>query len=152
LAEDALYAAKTIAAPAAESAKDQFTGLGMVWKWDQHEAIVTAGKKWADWVNHGLVPRGWLHTLLQLTEAAQRSEEKLSADERVERSLAPARMTHFVARNFPPPRDRNPQRAELRRWMDAVLAEIESPKRTNARYFPAILRYAILATRNPEDR
>src|SRR5690606_5311996 len=99
-AEDLLEQAKTIPAPRASSAKDQLAALGQLWKWEQHDLIVRAGKELARWVETGVARRGWLHRLLRLT-LVRRGE--IPAESRAEQLAATARLAYDVGRKYPAP-------------------------------------------------
>ncbi|MBI2190698.1 MAG: hypothetical protein HYU36_01780 [Planctomycetes bacterium] len=137
-AEDLLQQAKTATAPDESTAKDQLAALGQVWKWKHHAAIVGAGKRLVGWVDDESMPRGWLHTLLELAE----SRFGDPATGRVADPLATARLAHHVVRNYP-------SGTEIRRWGDTLVDDFDTCQRVETRYLPAIVRYALTATRNP---
>lgn len=145
LAENQLHLAKSEVNQAGEPPKDQMAALGQVWKWRDHATIVEGAKRLVHWVESGLARRGWLHTMLHLTSLG------LGADARPEDGrLAPARLAYHVARNYPRPDDQNPERRALRAWADRMLAGLTAAHGTTdieVRYLPAMLRYALLATR-----
>jgi len=154
-AEELLEHAKTASAGPGAEPKDQCAALGQVWKWRDHGAIIAAGRRLADWVQDGIVQRGWLHTLLEL--ALLRRGQGGAEYERVPPAVATSRLAYHVARNWPPAGGRDDAKSAARRWIDEVLDHFDEDAGTGpvaVRYLPAILRYAILATRSgsQEDR
>jgi CRISPR-associated protein Csm1 len=137
-AEELLEQAKIAVAPGASTAKDQLATFGQVWKWQHHTAIVDAAKRLAGWSDDGSVPRGWLHTLLELAQSRTGDHAK----DREPDPLATARLAHHVARNY---RRGTP----IRRWGDDLVSDFDTCERVETRYLPAIVRYALTATRNP---
>ncbi|MBC7817033.1 MAG: type III-A CRISPR-associated protein Cas10/Csm1 [Planctomycetaceae bacterium] len=167
LAEEQLELAKTTCARGWSQPKDQVAAFGMVWKWLSHAKILAGGRELARWVTVGAAQRGWLQRLLELYRAhvGQRNQRRLvtagdgpnsetewQTDPR-NQLLASARLNYFVARNFPKAHDRRPDHAALRQWMDQRLRQIDDPHTADAEtlYLPAILQYAILATRSKRD-
>lgn len=153
-AEDLLELAKGETAPRADKPKDQCAALGSLWKWSDHDAIIGAGKQLAGWVDAGVIQRGWLHTLLQL--ALLRRGQAGPEYAGVHPAVATSRLAYHVARNWPrkgdQPRDAG-QRAqnEARTWIDAILREFDRFDATTSVttiHLPAIVRYAMLATRS----
>jgi hypothetical protein len=67
-AEHLLEKAKTSTPPLSPAPKDAIAAFGQHWKWDHHSLVIREGKKLAGWVEQGLCQRGWLHTLIELTE------------------------------------------------------------------------------------
>ena len=148
-ADELLDRAKSETAPRAVSPKDQCASLGQVWKWQDHRSIVQSGSQLADWVDAGIVERGWLHTLLELV--LLRRGEALARHSSFVPELATSRLVYHVSRNWPKPDDPNPKAAAARRWMDQLCGEFdrfESTTHIDTLYLPAILRYALLATRS----
>ncbi len=135
-AEELLEQAKTVAAPGEGIAKDQVAAFGQVWKWKHHATIVGESKRLVAWVDGGAIPRGWLHTLLELARA------RTGETGRTPDPLATARLAHHVARNYR-------QGTEVRRWGDELVNDFDTRERVETRYLPAILRYALTATRHP---
>lgn len=151
-AEDLLQSAKADAAVGATGPKDQCAALGQLWKWQDHEAVIAAGKKLADWVDTGVIRRGWLHTVLQL--ALLRHGEAGPEYAGVPPQVATSRLVYHVARNWPKARDANDAATQARRWIDNVVQHFDDKLEQappEVRYLPAILRYAILATRSREE-
>jgi CRISPR-associated protein Csm1 len=152
-AEDLLELAKGETAPRADQPKDQCAALGSVWKWRDHDAIIHAGKQLADWVDRGIIQRGWLHTLLEL--ALLRRGQAGPEYAGVPPAVATSRLAYHVARNWPRKRDQPRdagQRAQndARAWINAVLGEfdqVDSTTHVATIHLPAIVRYAMLATR-----
>jgi len=147
-AEELLDQAKTDRAPRADSSKDQCAALGSLWKWKDHDRIVRAGKQLADWVDAGVIQRGWLHTMLQL--AMLRGVQAGPEFAGTHPAMATSRLAYHVARNWPKPDDRDRQKRIAREWADAILSEFDrfdSTLQIETIYLPAIVRYAILATR-----
>lgn len=148
-AEDALYCAKTEKAPrAATSPKDQCAAMGQIWKWSDHESILREGKQLADWVDAGVIQRGWLHTLLEL--ALLRHGEQPGHNPNVSPEMATSRLAYHVGRNWPKPNAHDPQKSAARRWVDKIVTEfdrLQCSHDVSPAYLPTILRYALLATR-----
>lgn len=135
-AEHLLQQAKTEIAAGADVPKDQMAAFGQLWKWDDHEKIIGAGKQLAKWVDDGVAERGWIHTLLELALARRQGD-----------LLATSRLAYHVARNYPKKNDRNPAAASLRSWGDELVANLDECQTTETIYLPAIARYALTATR-----
>jgi len=156
-ADELLDEAKEHHAPGESQPKDQCAALGQVWKWRDHDAIIRAGKQLADWVDTGVVQRGWLHTLLTL--ALLRRGEAGPEYAGVPPEVATSRLVYHVARNWRrydrPQAERQQAVNQARQWVDEIVQHFDSfsqqvpPK---VKYLPAILRYALLATRSEEDR
>lgn len=153
-AEELLEMAKGQNTQRAAQPKDQCAALGSLWKWADHDAIIGAGRQLADWVGAGIIQRGWLHTVLQL--ALLRRGQAGPDYAGVHPAVATSRLAYHVARNWPresnPPRD-DRQRAQYdaRTWIDAVLREFDQFDTTihvPTIHLPAIVRYAMLATRS----
>jgi CRISPR-associated protein Csm1 len=130
-----LEQAKTQAAPGEKEARDQFAALGQVWKWENHEVVAHSARCLVRWVEDQAAMRGWLHTLLRLT--LDREKEPLSA----------ARLAYHIERNYPRTDDRNPGKAALRRWANQIADDFDTGQLKETQYLPAILRYALIATR-----
>lgn len=140
-AESLLHAAKSLRAPGAQGAKDQCAAFGQVWKWEHHARVVEDAVRLADWVEGGKVQRGWLHTLLELTHL--RRGEAGPEYRGVPPAVATSRLAYHAARNW---KDK-----DARDWIFKVLDEFDSPldeRPERWAYMPAILRYALLATRS----
>lgn len=137
-ADALLEQAKTEPALGASAPKDQMAALGQVWKWSDHATVVSTARRLAEWVQQGIMPRGWLHTLLDLAETRNRD------------AAAPvtARLAYHIGRNYPPPHA-DGARGELRRWANELLADFDAGQRAETRLLPAILRHALTATRSP---
>jgi len=152
-ADELLDEAKELRAPGAPQPKDQCAALGQVWKWTGHKAIVDNGRQLADWVDEGVIRRGWLHTLLQL--ALLRRGQAGPEYEGVPPEVATSRLVYHVARNWPKPGRGADPPPPARQWVDEIVQHFDSPAEQappKVRYLPAILRYALLATRSEEDR
>ncbi len=154
-AEELLERAKTDKAPRATALKDQCAALGDLWKWKDHDTIIGAGRQLADWVDAGVVQRGWLHTLLEL--ALLRRGEAGTEYTGVHPAVATSRLAYHIARNWPKAQRRDGPPPPARQWIDAVLGEfdqLDTTTHTSTIHLPAIVRYALLATRSggSEDR
>jgi len=150
-AEELLEKAKGETAAGAIQPKDQCAALGQIWKWRDHDAMIQAGRQLADWVDAGVIQRGWLHTLLTL--ALLRRGEAGRECAGVPPEVATSRLVYHVARNWPRKRDHTRNEAEnaARDWIDAILREFDQFNTTThvaTMHLPAIARYAILATRS----
>jgi CRISPR-associated protein Csm1 len=135
-AEYLLQRAKTEIAAGAEVSKDQIAAFGQLWKWDDHEKIIGAGKQLAKWVDERVAERGWLHTLLDIGLSRHRGE-----------LLGTSRLAYHVARNYPKKNDRNLERSKLRAFGDQLIANLDESQTIETIYLPAIARYALTATR-----
>jgi CRISPR-associated protein Csm1 len=112
---------------AKEAGRDRVAAIGQVWQWAAHDEILKAGRMVARWVGDRTIERGWLHTILDLA--------LLRLDERA-------------------PNDRDDQRRQARRWADDLVAhfdQMEQASAPEARFLPAVLRYAQMATRSRRD-
>jgi CRISPR-associated protein Csm1 len=123
---------------AKQAGRDRFAAFGQVWEWKHHESIRFAANNLTDWVKGNTAERGWLQTLLQMTE--RQATEPLTA----------ARLAYHVERNYPPVHDNNPQKQALRGWTDHRIRDFDRPDSTDTHYLSAILRYALTATRKGE--
>jgi CRISPR-associated protein Csm1 len=147
-ADDLLELAKTQPAGAA---KDQFATLGSCWKWSDHARIINAGKQLANWVERGkadggIIERGWLHTLLELALLQRRAANP--RDPRIIPAMASSRLAYHVARNWP-------KDGPAREWINAVMKDFDRFTNTTDPinlHLPAIIRYAMLATRSSSDK
>jgi CRISPR-associated protein Csm1 len=138
-ADALLERAKSECAPGAETAKDQFAAFGQVWKWHEHETVNHSAKQLVRWVQDDkIMPRGWLHTFLDLAETRIRPED----------GPITARLAYHIGRNLPS-RHAEGAKGEMRQWAEAVLADFDAGVRPETRFLPAILRYALTATRSP---
>lgn len=152
--DELLDLAKGAPAPGATAPKDQCAALGQVWKWRDHDAIIGAGKQLADWVDADVIQRGWLHALLNL--ALLRRGHAGPEYAGVPPAVATSRLAYHVARNWPqmwrqPRDDRQRARNAARAWIDAIVREFdrfETTTHVDTIHLPAILRYALLATRS----
>lgn len=121
--------------------KDQFALFDEVWKWSDHARIIDAAKQLADWVDAGHIHRGWLHTLLELT--LLRRGQSSGRDSRLVPAMATSRLHYHIARNW--------KYGPTRQWATAVARNFDNypnPADATIRHLPAILRYAMLATRS----
>ena len=111
--------------------KDQLAAFGQVWNWRHHDDIMNTARQLVEWVKCGDMERGWLHTLLELAEARHGPKA---------RSVGHARLAYHVDRNY----RRNTQ---ARRWAERLVRRFDDPEHIDVRYLPAIVRYALAATR-----
>jgi CRISPR-associated protein Csm1 len=139
-ADHLLEFAKTKTAPNATTLKDQLAAFGQMWKWRDHGAIINAGKRLAQWAKDGTAERGWIHTLLELALSRQNGELR-----------ATSRLAYHVARNYPKVNDRDPAGAELRKWANQLIVDLDEFQTTETIYLPAIARYALTATRSSRE-
>lgn len=130
-AEQLLHMAK-------EDGRDRFAAFGQVWEWKDHESIVHWARCVTMWVRDNSAVRGWLQTLLGMTELRDREP------------LTYARLVYHVERNYPDAKHKDPKKQALRGWIDQVVDDFERRQRTETRFLPAILRYALTATRAPK--
>jgi len=136
-AAESLHRAKNEPSPRAETARDQMSAFGQVWKWRDHAAVIEAGKRLARWVLAGKAERGWLRTLLEFAEAGSSRSAR-----NVDPTLATARLAYHVARNYP--------RGEVREWGRHLVEDFEIKSQVETQYLSSIARYAMTATRGRE--
>lgn len=136
-ADALLDRAKTEPAPGAAAPKDQMAAFGRVWKWNDHATVAQTARRLADWVQQRVMPRGWLHTLLDLAETRDRDPA----------APVTARLAYHIGRNYPPPHAAGAP-GELRRWADALLRDFDTGQHAETPLLPAILRHALTATRS----
>ena len=149
--ETLLEQAKQEIAQRAISPKDQCAALGGLWKWQDHDTILAAGKRLADWVDTDVIQRGWLHTLLQLA-LLRRGQAGLEFAG-THPAMATSRLAWHVSRNWPRAASDNVSKRSARLWGDAILREFDQFDTTGhveTIHLPAIIRYAMLATRAGE--
>jgi hypothetical protein len=120
--------------------------FGQIWKWQDHQPILVAGRKLADWVDHRKAQRGWLFTLLELAELRHGGGVEIEASLR-----ATARLDYHITRNYPTTRDRDPEKVDLRRWVDSLVRDFDDAMGVHTTFLPAIVRYALTATRSRGD-
>lgn len=133
-AEELLSHAKIKCADGAATPKDQCAAFGDLWKWKDHSRIINDGKKLANWVDQGIVQRGWLQTILEL--ALLQCGEAGPEYEKIPPATAGYKLAYHIARNWP-------SSGPARIWIDQVAKKFES----QSRHFRTIVRYAMLATR-----
>ena len=116
--------------------KNRCAALGAHWCWDRHSQVIAHGKRIADAVESGGIPRALLHRLLQLAEASTGRERHLRA----------ARWAYQIARNVSRQRGERPATANFRRWAQDTMKHLDGDaQRVNEA--AASLRYTLLATR-----
>jgi len=128
----AVERAELLLEEAKNSGKDRLGAFGQVWQWKDHDAIIAAARQLVEWANAGAIQRGWLHTVLEL--ALARHGERPDP-------LATARLAYHVDRNWK-------TGTPARRWADQLINAFDDPNVTQVRYLPAIVRYALTATRS----
>jgi CRISPR-associated protein Csm1 len=139
-ADELLFKAKETLLPGEEKSRDQFAVFGQVWKWRDHKEITKTAKSLVRWIEEKRFKRGWLHTLLCL--ALQRQAEP----QRSESRLATAHLAYFWTRNF------DPKDCEVWEFGKKLVNHFDALDTVQAKYLPAITRYALVATRGKEDR
>ncbi|MBI3462700.1 MAG: type III-A CRISPR-associated protein Cas10/Csm1 [Planctomycetes bacterium] len=132
----AVAEAERLLEQAKTGSKDQLAGFGQVWKWQHHVTIMTTAKQLVEWEIRGETERGWLHTLLELAEARHGPTSD---------PLATARLTYHVGRNY----RRN---TESRKWAERLIERFDNREDIEVGYLPAIVRYALTATRAPGEK
>jgi CRISPR-associated protein Csm1 len=125
---------------AKQAGRNRFAAFGQVWEWQYHAAIQFAANCLIQWAEGSVAERGWLQTLLRMTE--RQEKEPLTA----------ARLAYHVERNYPRPDTLEPEKRALRQWIDHRVRDFDHPKSTETRYLSAILRYALTATRKGETQ
>lgn len=137
--------AKTQAAPTEAAPKDQCAALGQLWKWKNHHEIQEAGIRLVRWVEAGEVQRTWLHTLFHLLRERHPHLVLVGTQPAPGPDpLATSRLAHHVSRNYRPA-------SPSRRWAESVIEEFDDSAAPNVRHLPAVLRYALAATRPPAE-
>ena len=131
-------AAEMLLEEAKRAGKNRFATFGQVWKWEEHDTIQHSMTCLVHWVKDNSAERGWLQTLLQMTE--QLKTEPITT----------ARLVYHIERNYPRVDSDNPQKNALRNWINLRVQDFDNPRTPETRYLPAILRYALNATRKTE--
>jgi len=139
-AEDLLHRAKTELAQGATSPKNQCAALGGIWSWSDHNDNQDDARRAAEWVQQGIIKRGWLNHMLALLHQAGGAT---GADP----SHAGHMAAYHVGRNWPRPDDRRPDKAAAGRWAAELATACSDPADENWSHHTTILRYALLATR-----
>jgi CRISPR-associated protein Csm1 len=139
-ADELLFKAKETLLSGEEKSRDQFAGFGQVWKWRDHKEIAGTAKSLVRWIEEKRFKRGWLHTLLRLAMQRQAKPQQL------ESRLATAHLAYFWTRNFDP-KDR-----EVWEFGKKLVNHFDALDTVEAKYLPAITRYALAATRSKEER
>jgi CRISPR-associated protein Csm1 len=132
-----------------DTPKDRFAVLGDMWKWKDHKKIIDAGKQLAHWVDTDVVQHGWLQTLLELTLLRRSKPESV----RVHPATATSRLAYHIERNWPKAQKKGDLPPPARAWINKILREFDWYETTpdiETIYLPAIVRYAMLATRERE--
>lgn len=132
----AIEQAERLLDEAKQGPKDQCAALGQVWNWQQQGMILREAERLVGWVGTNQIQRGWLHTVLELALARHGTPPD---------ALATARLAYHVARNWR-------HQTEARRWADELVSRFDDVSQAATEYLPAILRYALTATRSPNDR
>ncbi len=148
-AADLLEEAKTRPPKGAIVPKDQIACMGDRWKWREHGTIIAAGKRLAEAVHGGAAERDWLATLLRFIRARHEKRER-----RDEAALAAAMLAHHVGCDWPGRNDNDERRRNLRSWGERLIMEFDRIGQTDdpeMLHLPAILRYALLATRGRQE-
>ncbi len=145
-ADHLLEQAKTRPALAEALSKDQLACFGQVWKWDKHEPLLRIARQLVGWCEDGDVERGWLHTLLGLAVARHPSVflDRAGVLAPPPDLLATARLAYHVARNYRP-------KTAARDWAERLVERFDNPRIEEVRYLPAIVRYALTATRSRDE-
>lgn len=131
----AVERAESLLEAAKGAGKDRLAALGQIWEWKDHGTILEKAKRLVEWTNAGDIQRGWLHTLLEL--ALARCGDRPNA-------LATARLAYHVHRNWRPG-------TAARKWADQLINVFDQQQSINVRFLPAIVRYALTATRSPSE-
>jgi CRISPR-associated protein Csm1 len=116
---------------AKDSGKDRLAAFGQVWQWTDHDAIISAAKQLVEWANVDEIERGWLHTLLELALARHGDKPE---------PLATVRLAYHVDRNWK-------KGTPARQWANRLIHDFDDREQIQVRYLPAIVRYALIATR-----
>lgn len=120
---------------AKEAGKDRLAAFGQIWPWEHHARILGEANKLVSWVESDTIERGWLHTLLELALARHGKQPNPSAT---------AGLAYHVDRNW---RKGTP----ARRWADQLIEIFDDRDQLQVLYLPAIVRYALTATRTPGE-
>jgi len=129
----------------AKETRDQCAALGQSWHWGEHDAVTATGKRLARWVEARVANRGWLHTMLAL---AERRHPPAPAEPDL---TATVHLAYHISRNYPKPDAKNPEARAFRQWADLTLEAFDDDANPHTRLLPAALRYALAATRTPQE-
>jgi CRISPR-associated protein Csm1 len=132
----AVAEAERLLEEAKKGTKDRLAAFGQVWKWEHHTDILKMARQLVEWVESGQMERGWLHTLLELTERRHASPPDL---------LATAHLTYHVSRNYK-------SGTKARQWAEQLINNFDNVTNPEVRYLPASVRYALVATRGGSER
>jgi CRISPR-associated protein Csm1 len=130
----AVAEAERLLEQAKDNGKDRLAAFGEDWEWQHHDGILRTARQLVEWVNNGDMERGWLHTLLELAEARHGSTPN---------PLATARLAYHVGRNY--------RRNDTRQWAENLVRRFDNIEHVEIRYLPAIVRYALTATRTRSE-
>jgi CRISPR-associated protein Csm1 len=130
----AVLEAERLLEQAKDHGKDRFAAFGQVWQWQHQNDILRTARQLAEWANDEEMERGWLHTLLELAEARHGSAPD---------PLATARLAYHVERNY--------KKQKVRAWAQTLIGRFDSQDHIDVRYLPAIVRYALTATRSRDE-
>lgn len=130
----AVAEAERLLEQAKDNGKDRLAAFGQVWEWQHHDGILRTARQLVEWVHNGDMERGWLHTLLELAEARHGSTSD---------PLATARLAYHVDRNY--------RRNDTRHWAESLVRRFDNIEHVEIRYLPAIIRYALTATRTRSE-
>jgi CRISPR-associated protein Csm1 len=148
-------AERLLAAAKAEPGKDSVATLGQVWNWRAHPEILEHGQLLANWIDQGVMPRGSAHTLLRFALARDAADvtpgERLSVTAKLAWHVSCNYQTLDVRHFGRSPTEKEEMACALRRWVEGVLEDFDERNGTISKFLPAILRYALMATRKKED-
>lgn len=116
---------------AKDNGKDRLAAFGQIWPWQNYDAIIGAARQLVEWVTNSEIQRGWLHTLLELALVRHCGTPD---------PLATAHLAYHVDRNWK-------KGTPARQWADRLVADFDDLEQIHVRYLPAIVRYALTATR-----
>jgi CRISPR-associated protein Csm1 len=143
--------AKKVPAPGAAKPKDQIAAFRQVWKWEDHRTILGAATRLVKLVKAEKAERGWLHTLLEISQS-RLPQGNADAEDSHHAGMAAARLAYHIGRNYPKVSDPDRDRANLRAWADTLVRDLDTCLTTETRYLPTISRYALTATRVPQKK
>lgn len=156
MAEELLLTAKSVPAEGFSEPGDQVAALDTVWKWQDHESVIRAGKYWSQLCLDKIVERGWLYSLRELNESRRGRRKPSQRDAPCTSMLAPARLQWLGDRWQ---RNRRPRPARqhaasgidpLRQQLEMLYEQFGSPQTAEYIHFSAVMEYALLATRARE--
>lgn len=146
-AEELLHTAKT--GDGTVKPRDCCAALGQQWKWSEHPMLLGEADRLVSWVEQGRFSRAWLQ-LWKREVNGLRSPPTATDHAGL---LALSRLSHHTTRNIgSSARPQRGQDPDIVAWAEQQIADLDQPlskQPPRSRLLPAILTYALFATRNP---